>query len=152
MTPLRSFICLLAAASLPAISLAQSVNHQSPSEQISVGTLSIIASPAASVAASAEGSDPAAALVSIAGVGSVLVVTGITEAGKDAFDVLLEGSRQAGKASLKVTRGAVEAVGLSVGATVNVGVIVLFVLNLALSLKAVTGRACRSTPATVGRL
>ncbi|MGI4891610.1 MAG: DNA-binding protein, partial [Janthinobacterium lividum] len=32
------------------------------------------------------------------------------------------------------------------------GVIVLFVLNLALSLKAVTGRACRSTPATVGRL
>jgi hypothetical protein len=33
-----------------------------------------------------------------------------------------------------------------------VGVIVLFVLNLALSLKAVTGRACRSTPATVGRL
>jgi hypothetical protein len=53
---------------LPAISLAQSVNHQSPSEQISVGTLSIIASPAASVAASAEGSDPAAALVSIAGV------------------------------------------------------------------------------------
>ncbi|WP_186425372.1 hypothetical protein [Cupriavidus metallidurans] len=120
MTPLRSFICLLAAASLPAISLAQSVNHQSPSEQISVGTLSIIASPAASVAASAEGSDPAAALVSIAGVGSVLVVTGITEAGKDAFDVLLEGSRQAGKASLRVTRGAVEAVGLSVGTTVNV--------------------------------
>lgn len=40
----------------------------------------------------------------------------------------------------------------ALAATLPDGVIVLFVLNLALSLKAVTGRACRSTPATVGRL
>ncbi|WP_156545613.1 hypothetical protein [Cupriavidus sp. D384] len=41
---------------------------------------------------------------------------------------------------------------LAVGEPARIGVIVLFVLNLALSLKAFTGKACRSTPAIVGRL
>ncbi|WP_167357754.1 hypothetical protein [Caballeronia temeraria] len=99
--------------------MGQSANVKTPSDAISTGAVSILVSPAASVAASVGGDNPSAG-VALAGMGSMLIVAGIVETGKDAVDVLLTASQSAGKASLKMSKEALKQAGLSVGQSVNV--------------------------------
>lgn len=114
---LKSVLLALMIALSPGLCLAQSL--EATSEALSVGAVSIVAAPVASVAAS-TGQDRHSVGLALVGMGSLLVVTAIVGAGKDAVDVLLDASTTTGKASLRMSRAALEKAGLSVGQTVNV--------------------------------
>lgn len=87
------------------------------SEKVSIGTMSIIAAPAASVAGSVNG-NPLAGL-SAAGFGSAFVVSGIAQGGGESVEVILDAVGATGKLSVTLSKSAVQTLGLSVGATVH---------------------------------
>ncbi|MBV7538662.1 hypothetical protein KW842_23070 [Duganella sp. sic0402] len=102
---------------------AQAIAGPGPStasEKVSVGTMSIVASPAISVAGSTNGdSGPAAGSVALVA-GGAYVVSGIVEAVAGGVEILLTSVSSGAKLSVKISGKAADAVGMSVGATVSV--------------------------------
>lgn len=96
----------------------QSTGTTGASQQMSVGTVSILAAPVLSVVGS-TGGEPSVGST-LAGMGSVMVVSGIAQAASDSVDVILDASSGAGKASVRLGRSAFEKLGVSVGTTVQV--------------------------------
>lgn len=97
---------------------AQSGATMGGSEQISAGTMSILAAPVVSVAGSAGGAGPVQGST-LAGIGSAFVVSGITQGGQDTVELILDAVSGAGKVSVKVAKSGFEKLGVSVGATVQ---------------------------------
>ena len=123
LTALRTALAasaLLALASAPA--LAQNgVSNHTPSDKISLGTLSILAAPVVSVAASGAGdsSGPAAGSGALV-LGGAYVVSGVGQSVADGVEVVLTSVGSAAKLSVKLAGKTVDAIGLSVGTTVQV--------------------------------
>lgn len=118
---LRHTIAAAILALTSAAALAQNgVSNFTPSEKISVGTMSILAAPVVSVAASAHGdSGPAAGSMAVV-VGGVYVVSGIGQSVADGVEVILTSVSSAAKVSVKLAGKTASAIGLSVGTTVQV--------------------------------
>lgn len=90
------------------------------SEKISIGTMSVIAAPVVSVAGSGRG-DSGLAEGSITMVtGGAFVVSGIVQGVAGGVEILLSSVSSAAKLSVKISGKAVDAIGLSVGTTVQV--------------------------------
>ncbi|AKU24207.1 hypothetical protein [Massilia sp. NR 4-1] len=100
--------------------MAQMSRNVTASDKISIGTMSIIAAPVASVAGSADGSEGASVGVAAVGVGSAYVVSGIAQGVGDTVEILLSAVGSAGKLSIKVTGKTLGAIGVSVGTSVQV--------------------------------
>lgn len=105
-----------------AAALAQNgVSNFTPSEKISVGTMSILAAPVVSVAASGHGDSAGPAAGSVAVVlGGAYVVSGIGQSVANGVEVVLTSVSSATKLSVKLAGKTVDAIGLSVGTTVQV--------------------------------
>lgn len=88
------------------------------SEKISIGTMSIIAAPVASVGGATNG-DPLAG-ASLAGIGSAYVVSGIVQGGGESVEVILDAVGAAGKLSVKLSKSAMQSFALPAGTTVRV--------------------------------
>lgn len=114
------------------------------SDKISIGALSIIGSPVASVVGLSD--SPAGPLGgSVLGVtGSVYLVTGIVQGAGDIVEVLIAGVGSAGKFSVKLAGKAIEGVGLSVGTTINI------VAESTGTLLVVSGKVLAFIPNTLG--
>ena len=119
-TTIAASTLLLALGSAPA--LAQNgVSNFTPSEKISVGTMSILAAPVVSVAASGHGDSAGPAAGSVAVVlGGAYVVSGIGQSVADGVEVVLTSVSSAAKLSVKLAGRTADAIGLSVGTTVQV--------------------------------
>jgi hypothetical protein len=87
------------------------------SEQVSVGTMSILVSPTWSIQGSADGNPLAGS--ALAGTGSVYVIGGIINGAKDSVEIILDATSGAGKVSVTLGRSAFEKAGISVGTTVQ---------------------------------
>jgi hypothetical protein len=113
-----------------------------PSDQVVVGTLSIVLSPALSVAGSAEGNGE---FMLAPLVGSGLIIAGVAEGSADTVKVLLASAGKAGKWSLEMSAGAFRASGAAVGQTLQVSAVTgghLLVLS---------GKVLAFIPDTVGK-
>ncbi|MQA23036.1 hypothetical protein [Rugamonas rivuli] len=104
-----------------AAAMAQNgVSNHTPSEKISVGTMSILAAPVVSVAASGNGdSGPAAGSAAVV-IGGAYVVSGVAQSVAGGVEVVLTSVGSAAKLSVKLAGKTVDAIGLSVGTTVQV--------------------------------
>lgn len=122
---------------------AQSNPSVHGSEAISVGTLSILAAPVASVAGSAGKGGPAAG-VALASIGGFYVISGIVDVGGDSVEVMLNAVKGAGKLSAKVAKSAPNTVGASVGASVEVSAVATGTLLVT------SGKVLAFIPNTVG--
>jgi hypothetical protein len=112
---------LLAAAigfGCAANAVAGESENSTASEKVSIGTMSIIVAPAASIGG-LSGGQPLAG-PSLAGTGSAFVVTGIVQGAGESVEVLLDAVGAAGKISVKLSKSAVPSIALSVGTTVRV--------------------------------
>ena len=109
------------------------------SEAISVGTLSILAAP---LARGCNGGPVTG--VALASIGGFYVISGVVEAAGDSVEVVLDAVKGAGKLSVRVTKGAFDMVGASVGATVEVSAIATGTLLVA------SGKVLAFIPNTVG--
>ncbi|WP_187360047.1 hypothetical protein [Chitinolyticbacter meiyuanensis] len=89
--------------------------HGSPSDKLSVGTMSIVLAPSLA----SEAGDPVSGTVSFAAMGSAFVVTGIVDAGVDTVTLLLQPVKASGKASVTVARSVFEQSGIVIGKTVQ---------------------------------
>lgn len=90
------------------------------SEKISIGTMSIVASPVISVTGSGNGdSGPAAGSVAMI-TGGAYVVSGITQSVAGVVEILLSSVSTGVKLSVKISGKTVDAIGMSVGTTVTV--------------------------------
>ncbi|MYM98530.1 hypothetical protein [Duganella vulcania] len=99
---------------------AGGISNFTPSEKISVGTMSILAAPVVSVTASAHGdSGPAAGSMAVV-IGGAYVVSGVGQSVADGVEVVLTSVSSAGKLSVKLAGKTVDAIGLSVGTAVQV--------------------------------
>jgi hypothetical protein len=106
-----------------AAALAQNgVSNFTPSEKVSLATMSILAAPAVSVAASGHtDSAGAAAAGSVAvALGGAYVVSRIGQSAADGVEVVLDSVGSATKLSVKLAGRTVDAIGLSMGTTVQV--------------------------------
>lgn len=103
-------------ASLPMAAQAEPLSNLNPSEQISVGTLSIVASPAASVQ---DGSAGPVGTSAVGLMGSYLIVEGSVLAGKDVVEYTMEGVKTGTRISVQVPKAVMEKTGASVGTTVE---------------------------------
>lgn len=95
----------------------QSVGSQGASQKVSVGTASILASPAASVGGSADGEASLGATLAVTG--SSFVVSGIAQLSADTTEIILDAASGAGKVSVHVATSAVRGLGISTGAAVQ---------------------------------
>lgn len=135
-------LVMLGASLCVAPASAQSRN-MGGSEQVSVGTLSILAAPVVSVAGSTGGAGPVEGSL-LAGMGSAFVVSGIAQGGKDTVEVILDSVSTAGKASVKLAKSGFEKLGVSVGATVNA------VADSTGTVLVVSGKVLAFIPNTIG--
>jgi hypothetical protein len=94
------------------------LSNGKPSQNISVGVVSVVVAPVASAAESAQGHNPGAAS-GLALVGTSYVVAGVVEAGADAVELLLSSASTGAKLSVKLSGKAVHNVGVAVGNTVE---------------------------------
>nr|GEU28127.1 hypothetical protein [Tanacetum cinerariifolium] len=101
-----------------AASAQNGLSNGKPSQNISVGVVSVVVAPVASVAESAQGRNPGAAS-GLALVGTSYVVAGIVEAGADAVELLLSSASTGAKLSVKLSGKAVHSIGVAVGNTVE---------------------------------
>ena len=107
-----------------------------------VGTLSIVLSPAISVAGSAEGNGE---MMLAPLMGSGLVITGVAEGSADTVKLMLESASQGAKWSLEMSSGVFRASGAAVGQTLQVSAVTggrLLVLS---------GKVLAFIPDTVGK-
>lgn len=121
-TAFRTTIAGLVLALGSAAALAQNgVSNFTPSEKISLGTMSILAAPVVSVAGSAQGDSagPAAGSGAVA-LGGAYVVSGVGQSVADGVEVVLTSVGSAAKLSVKLAGKTANAIGLSVGTTVQV--------------------------------
>ena len=88
-----------------------------PSGKVVLGTMSILAAPAASIGGSGDG-NPGLGLSAI-GVGSAFIVTGIVEGAGDSVQVVLKGVGNSVAATINVSKSAAQSLALSVGTTVQ---------------------------------
>jgi hypothetical protein len=119
---IRTTIAGVVLALSSAAALAQNgVSNFTPSEKISVGTMSILAAPVVSVAASGHGDSAGPAAGSGALVlGGAYVVSGVGQSVADGVEVVLTSVGSAAKLSVKLAGKTANAIGLSVGTTVQV--------------------------------
>jgi len=94
------------------------LSNGKPSQNISVGVVSVVVAPAASVAESVQGHNPVPAS-GLALVGTSYVVAGVVEAGADVVELLLTSASTGAKLSVKLSGKAVHSIGVSVGNTVE---------------------------------
>jgi hypothetical protein len=94
------------------------LSNGKPSQNISVGVVSVVVAPAASVAESVQGHNPVPAS-GLALVGTSYVVAGVVEAGADVVELLLTSASTGAKLSVKLSGQAVHNIGVSVGNTVE---------------------------------
>ena len=90
------------------------------SEQVSIGTLSIIGAPLVSVAGSAHGQDGAAQGSTAVVMGGTYVVSGVAQLASGTVEVILSSASSAASLSVQLSGKAVDAIGVSVGTTVQV--------------------------------
>lgn len=115
----QAFLSILISSALAITNAhAQSTTKMGNSEAVAVGTMSILAAPAVSVAGSVGSKNPVAGST-LAGMGSAFVVAGIGKGTKDSVEVILDASRGAGKISVNLARASFEKLGISVGTTVR---------------------------------
>lgn len=119
-----AFRAIAGAALVFAASAACAANDGSTglkaSEKISIGTMSVIAAPVVSVAGSGRGdSGPAEGSIALVA-GGAFVVSGIVQGVAGGVEILLSSVSSAAKLSVKISGKTVDAIGLSVGATVQV--------------------------------
>lgn len=124
MTAKAAFRAAIAAAALTlgtgAIASPDGSGNMNASEKISIGTLSIVASPVVSVAGSGNGdSGPAAGSVAMIA-GGAYVVSGIVQGAAGVVEILLSSVSTGAKLSVKISGKTVDAIGMSVGTTVSV--------------------------------
>lgn len=108
-----------AVAALTLVSLqgwAESVNYN-PSEKVSVGMLSILATPVGVIAGSADRQPFSGLLLPI--VGTAFVVTGIVDGSAAGIEVMLESVKDGSKLALDMSKSAFQASGTVIGATVR---------------------------------
>jgi hypothetical protein len=92
--------------------------NSSASEKVSIGTMSILVAPIASVGGLSSGQPLAGP--SLAGGGSAFVVTGIAQGAGESVNVILDAVGAVGKVSVQLSKSAVQSLALSVGTTVRV--------------------------------
>ena len=88
------------------------------SEKVSIGTMSILAVPGASIGGSINGQPLAGP--SLAGIGSAYVVTGIVQGAGESVEVTLDAVGATGALSVKLSKSAVQSIALSTGTAVRV--------------------------------
>lgn len=143
MKALTTGLILVAASTVALHAHAQSNPSVHGSEAISVGTLSVLTAPVASVAGSAGNGGPAAG-GALASIGGFYVISGIVDVGGDSVEVMLNAVKGAGKLSAKIAKSALHTVGASVGATVEVSAVATGTLLVA------SGKVLAFIPNTVG--
>jgi hypothetical protein len=97
---------------------AQSTGSTGSSEQVTLGTASILVSPVASVAGSVADGNPLHGS-ELAVVGSSFVVAGIVQGTKDSVEIILDAASGSGKVSVKLAKSAFEKAGVSMGTAVQ---------------------------------
>lgn len=90
------------------------------SEKISIGTLSVVAAPVVSVTGSGKNDTGPVNGSLAAGLGGAYIVSGIAHAAKDGVELLLSSVASGAKLSIKISGKTADALGVSVGATVQV--------------------------------
>lgn len=127
--------------SLPMAAQAEPLSNLTPSEQISIGTLSIVASPAASVQ---DGSTGPVGTSLVGLTGSYLIVEGSVLAGKDIVEYTMEGIKNGARISVQVPKTIMEKTGASVGTTVEL------VSHTTGAILVVSGKVLAFIPNTIG--
>jgi hypothetical protein len=119
---LAAFAFAALAALAPSAALAQNGSgRMNASENISIGTMSVIVAPAGSVVGSLNGGPAEASTgLALAGVGSAFIVQGVAQGVGDTVELILAGVGSSAKLSVKLAGKTVSAVGVSVGSTVRV--------------------------------
>ncbi|WP_241132971.1 hypothetical protein [Achromobacter insuavis] len=107
----------LALSMSAAVAHAQSVGSQNASQNLSLGTVSILASPAASAVGSADGDASLGATLAVTG--TSFVVTGIAQLSADTTEIILDAASGAAKLSVHVATSVVRGLSISTGATVQ---------------------------------
>lgn len=95
--------------------------NSTASEKISLGTMSILLTPAASIEGMSNGNPLAGA--SAAGVGSGFIVTGIVQGGGDSVQIVLNGIGNGAKISVNLSKSTVQTLALSTGTVVQMSVV-----------------------------
>jgi hypothetical protein len=111
---------LLLSATLLGSQLVYAESRLTPSDQVVIGTLSIVLSPVISVAGSAEGNGEYM-LAPLMGAG--LIITGVAEGSADTVKLMLESASQGAKWSLEMSGSAFRASGAAVGQTLQVSAV-----------------------------
>src|SRR5476649_2885184 len=116
-TQLRGTVvgAVLALAVTAALAANDGSSASSASDKISIGTMSVIAAPVVSVGGSAHGDASGVAAGSVA-----VVASGVVQGAAEGVEVILSSVGSAAKLSVKLSGKAVDAIGMSVGTTVQV--------------------------------
>lgn len=96
---------------------AQSIGSKDASGKVSMGTASILMSPVASVAGSANGKADMGSVLAVAG--TSFVVTGVVQLSADTTEVIIESVGSAAKVSVQVASSALRGLGVSAGTAVQ---------------------------------
>lgn len=113
-----ALLCGVALFGRVTCALANDSEAPGASDKVSIGTMSVIVAPVASVAGSTKGESLAGP--SLAGIGSAYVVSGIVQGGGESVEVILDAVGAAGKLSVKLSRSAAQSLALSTGTAVRV--------------------------------
>lgn len=124
MTVHAAFRAAIAAAAVAlstgAVAGPDSMSNANASDKVAIGSLFIVASPVASAAGSGNGdSSPGAGSVAMI-TGGAYVVSGIVQGAAGVVEILLSSVSTGAKLSVNISGKTVDAIGLSVGATVSV--------------------------------
>lgn len=116
---LRKLLLASVLATLAGSVLADSIANTA-SEKISVGAVSVVVAPAASIAASATGRGESALGPVLAVTGSGYVIVGLVEGSGDVIKLTLESVQGGAKLSVELSRSTVKASGAAIGSAVQV--------------------------------
>lgn len=100
-----------------AVAHSQSVGSQNASQNLSLGTVSILASPAASVVGSADGDASLGAALAVTG--TSFVVTSIAQLSADTTEIILDAVSGAAKLSVHVATSVARGLSISAGTAVQ---------------------------------
>jgi hypothetical protein len=116
-----TFIGAMLALASTAVVAGDGSTRMTGSDQISIGTMSIVVAPVVSVTASARGDSAAPVEGSIAVItGGAFIVSGVVQSASDVVEILLSSVASGAKLSVKISGKTVNAIGLSAGTTVQV--------------------------------
>ena len=112
---------VLALAVMGALAANDGSSASAASDKILIGTMSVLVAPVVSVGGSAHGDASGVAAGSVAVVaGGTYVVSGVVQGAAEGVEVILSSVGSAAKLSVKLSGKAVDAIGMSVGTTVQV--------------------------------